>query len=236
METNLQQQLPEVELEDLILNLKKEKKFKDILKIFLNLTRIRVQSFLKAIQHAVPGDMNTSDLVSVFSSVLKNQVGIAVLDSKVDQIIVIEEYLSAEKRPTQKDLKLHICYMMDLYYQLQDFDPRYLNTDYREHVSKRIQKQAASSIEKNLKFMKPLVQYVSEFKKQNSFFRKLNPFRSATVSIPKSVSPILKEYVESKFNEEASNVQNENENISKMIEKTLELEEMKKSLTVHSMS
>ena len=231
MEPNLLHELPEVELSELVLRLQKEKKFKQILQIFLNLLRIRLHSYLQSIQHNTPNDMNTSDLLSVFSSLLKNEIGISILATKVDQLITIEEYLLNTKKPTQKQLKLYICYTMDLYYQLEDFDPNYLIVDYRKRIAKMLKKQEAITISKSLRFMQPLVRYVTEFKKSNSLRRKLNPFRSSTVSIPKSVSPILKEYVESKFNEEVLSVQEENQKLTDVIKKTLELEETKKSLT-----
>jgi hypothetical protein len=232
MQLATNQEEEDVELTEIILKMKKEKQYREILEMFLNLLRIRLRSFLTSVHHSVPGDMNCSDLLSVFSSILKNEVGITILDTKVDQIVTIEDYLETTKNPTQKQLKLHICYTMDLYYQLKDFDPLYLNKEHRKKLSEKIRKQGGSSVmTKNLKFMKPLVQYVTEFKKNTTLARKINPFRSAAVSIPKSVSPILKEYVESKFDEEVSHVQNENENITEMIRKTLELEETKKDLT-----
>ena len=231
MDPNLQYDLPEVELPDLVLQLKKDKKLMEIVTLYLNLIRIRVSSFLKAISHEIPSDMTASDILSVFSTVLKQEIGISVLDTKLDQVIAIEESLTAPKKPTQKLLNTHICYIMDLYYQLHDFDPRFLKKDYRMRITKTMHKQEnLTPLAKNLKYMQPLVRFVTEFKKSNTLLRKLNPFQFSTASIPKSVTPILKEYVESKFNEEVATVQSENENIMKMIEKTLELQEMKQSL------
>ncbi|MBN2155264.1 MAG: hypothetical protein JW776_04425 [Candidatus Lokiarchaeota archaeon] len=234
MNENVQTELPEVELPTLILNLKKEKKLMEILRIFLNLIRIRTASFLKSTHHELPSDMHTSDLLSIFSSMLKQEIGITVLESKVEQLIKVEVLFDSpitNAKPTQKLLKANICHIMDLYYQLQDFDPRYLSTEYREKLRENIQRHDRHSpLARNLHYMQPLVRYVTEFQKSNTLRRKLNPFRTATVSIPRSVSPILKEYIESKFNDEAAQIQHENTNITKLIERTLELEEMKKSL------
>ncbi len=231
MEPNLGTELPEIELTKLILDLKKDGRFSEIIRIFLDLVRIRLAIILKSLNYSISDEMSTSDLLWMFSQVLKKEFDITVFNGKASQLSTFEEYLFQSNKHTHEKLRLIICNVIDLYYQLKDFDPCYLNVNFRERIIEKKRKQGKIyPLVNKLRYLNPLVKYIAGFKRKNHSFRKIQPFYRTSASIPFSISTILEQYVDTKFQEYLESIQQENQTITKMVEKILELQEIKKSL------